>query len=218
MCGSEYGRIRAMMDDTGRRVTEAGPSTPVEIQGLGGVPAAGDVLVSVQDEQKARQVAEHRHGKRRETDMAKTAKVSLDELYQQIQTGDVKELKVAEGGRAGLSRGGGRSAPQARDERRALVGDPWIGRRHHESDVPLSASNAIIIGFNVRPEPKAAALASARASTCVPIRSSTRPWPKCATRRGTAEPTTRSRCSGVRCGRRSRSRRRYHRGLLRDRR
>ena len=94
VCGTEYGRIRAMMDDKGRRVTEAGPSTPVEILGLGGVPAAGDMLVAVQDEQKARQVAEHRHGKQRDADMAKTAKVSLDELYQQIQTGDVKELKV----------------------------------------------------------------------------------------------------------------------------
>ncbi|HWP66478.1 MAG TPA: translation initiation factor IF-2, partial [Candidatus Limnocylindria bacterium] len=161
VCGTEYGRIRAMMDDTGRRVTEAGPSKPVEIQGLGGVPAAGDVLVAVQDEQKARQVAEHRHGKQRDADMAKTAKVSLDELYQQIQTGDVKELKV-------VLKADVQGSLEALGEalRKLSTADVRLSVIHGsvggitESDVLLaSASNAIIIGFNVRPEPKAAALA-----------------------------------------------------------
>jgi translation initiation factor IF-2 len=161
VCGTEYGRIRAMMDDKGRRVTEAGPSAPVEILGLGGVPAAGDVLVSVQDEQKARQVAEHRHGKRRDADMTKTVKVSLDELYQQIQTGDVKELKVV------LKADVQGSVEALGDALRKLsTADVRLNVIHGsvggvtESDVLLaSASNAIIIGFNVRPEPKAASLA-----------------------------------------------------------
>jgi len=161
VCGTEYGRIRAMMDDTARRVDEAGPSTPVEIQGLGGVPAAGDVLVAVQDEQKARQVAEHRHGKQRDADMAKTAKVSLDEIYQQIQTGDVKELKV-------VLKADVQGSLEALGEalRKLSTNDVRLGVIHGsvggitESDVLLaSASNAIVIGFNVRPEPKAAALA-----------------------------------------------------------
>jgi len=161
VCGTEYGRIRAMMDDKGRRVTEAGPSTPVEILGLGGVPAAGDMLVAVQDEQKARQVAEHRHGKQRDADMAKTAKVSLDELYQQIQTGDVKELKV-------VLKADVQGSVEALGEalRKLSTSDVRLNVIHGsvggitESDVLLaSASNAVIIGFNVRPEPKAAALA-----------------------------------------------------------
>src|SRR5207245_256382 len=94
VCGLQYGRIRAMMDDKARRIERARPSTPVEILGLGGVPEAGDTFVAVQDDQKARQIAEHRRGKQREAEMAKTAKVSLDDLYQQIQSGEVKELKV----------------------------------------------------------------------------------------------------------------------------
>src|SRR5439155_25882108 len=93
-CGAEDGRIRARGDAKGRRIDAAGPSTPVEILGLGGVPEAGDVFVAVQDDQKARQVAEHRRAKQRDAEMAKTAKVSLDELYQQIQTGEVKEREV----------------------------------------------------------------------------------------------------------------------------
>src|SRR5437867_1271302 len=96
VCGTQYGRVRAMMNDKGQRIEAAGPSTPVEILGLGGVPEAGDTFVGVQDDQKARQVAEHRRTKQREAEMAKTAKVSLDELYQQIQTGQVKELKVVD--------------------------------------------------------------------------------------------------------------------------
>src|SRR4029077_12373834 len=94
VCGTQYGRIRAMVDDKGRRIDAAGPATPVEVLGLGGVPEAGAIFVAVQHDQKARQVAEHRRTKQREAEMAKTAKVSLDELYQQIQTGQVKELKV----------------------------------------------------------------------------------------------------------------------------
>jgi translation initiation factor IF-2 len=80
VCGVEYARIRAMMDDRGRRLTQAGPSTPVEILGLGGVPAAGDMLVAVQDEQKARQVAEHRRSKQREQDLTEKS-AALSALF-----------------------------------------------------------------------------------------------------------------------------------------
>jgi translation initiation factor IF-2 len=161
VCGTQYGRVRAMMDDKGRRIEAAGPSTPVEILGLGGVPEAGDTFIAVQDDQKARQVAEHRRGKQREAEMAKTAKVSLDDLYQQIQTGAVRELKV-------VLKADVQGSVEATSEalRRLSTDDVRLNVLHGsvggitESDVLLaSASNAIIIGFNVRPEPKAAALA-----------------------------------------------------------
>jgi translation initiation factor IF-2 len=161
VCGVQYGRIRAMMDDKGRRIDDAGPSTPAEILGLGGVPDAGDVFVALQDDQKARQVAEHRRNKQREAEMAKTAKVSLDDLYQQIQSGDVKELKVVlkadvQGSVEALSDALGRLSTD--DVRLAVIHGSVGGIT--ESDVLLaSASNAVVIGFNVRPEPKAAALA-----------------------------------------------------------
>jgi translation initiation factor IF-2 len=161
VCGTEYGRIRAMVDDKGKRIEEAGPSMPVEILGLGGVPDAGDVFVALQDDQKARQVAEHRRGKQREAEMAKTAKVSLDDLYNQIQTGDVKELKVV------LKADVQGSVEAIADAlRRLSTSDVRLNVIHGsvggitESDVLLAtASNAIVLGFNVRPEPKAAALA-----------------------------------------------------------
>src|SRR5216110_1022834 len=161
VCGTQYGRIRAMMDDRGRRVERAGPSTPVEILGLGGVPEAGDTFVAVQDDQKARQVAEHRRTKQREAEMAKTAKVSLDDLYQQIQTGEMKELKV-------VLKADVQGSVEATSDalRRLSTDDVRLNVLHGsvggitESDVLLaSASNAVVIGFNVRPEPKAAALA-----------------------------------------------------------
>jgi translation initiation factor IF-2 len=125
------------------------------------VPEAGDTFVAVQDDQKARQVAEHRRGKQREAEMAKTAKVSLDELYQQIQTGAVKELKVVlkadvQGSVEAMSEALRR---QSTEDVRLVVLHGSVGGIT-ESDVLLaSASNAVIIGFNVRPEPKAATLA-----------------------------------------------------------
>ena len=161
VCGTEHGRIRAMMDDKAKRIEVAGPSTPVEILGLGGVPEAGDVFVCVTDDAKARQVAEHRRAKQREAEMAKTAKVSLDELYQQVQSGEVRELKVVvktdvQGSLEAVSDAVGRLST---DEVRVTVIHGAVGGIT-ESDVLLaSASNAIVVGFNVRPEPKAAALA-----------------------------------------------------------
>ena len=161
VCGVEFGRLRAMMDDKGNRVKSAGPSMPVEILGIGGVPAAGDVLIAVQDEQKARQVAGHRANKQRDADMAKTAKVSLDDLYLQVKQGDVRDLKVVLKADVQGSVEAVTDALQrlSTDEVRLSVIHGSVGGIT-ESDVLLaSASNGVIIGFNVRPEPKAAALA-----------------------------------------------------------
>ena len=162
VCGVEYGRVRAMIDDCGRKLESAGPSTPVEILGLTGVPAAGDTFVAVADEAKARQVAEHRRAKQRESELATTSKVSLEDLYQQIQSGGVKELKVVlkadvqgsvEAIRDALTR-------LSTDEVKLIAIHASVGGIN-ESDVLLAAaSNAIVIGFNVRPESKAADLAA----------------------------------------------------------
>ena len=134
---------------------------PVEILGLTGVPAAGDTFIAVADEAKARQVAEHRRAKQRESELATTSKVSLEDLYQQIQAGGVKALKVVlkadvqgsvEAIRDALTR-------LSTDEVKLSVIHSSVGGIN-ESDVLLAAaSNAIVIGFNVRPESKGAALA-----------------------------------------------------------
>jgi translation initiation factor IF-2 len=156
VCGGNYGRVRAMVDDKGRKVDVAGPSTPVEILGLQGVPDAGSAFVAVTDEATARQVAEHRRGKQREASLVKTAKVSLEDLYQQIQAGDVKELRVVikadvQGSVEALSEALSRLST---DEVRLNILHASVGGIT-ESDVLLaSASNAVVIGFNVRPEAK----------------------------------------------------------------
>jgi translation initiation factor IF-2 len=157
VCGGNYGRVRAMVDDMGRKVDLAGPSTPVEILGLQGVPEAGNSFVVVGDEATARQVAEHRRGKLREATLVKTAKVSLEDLYHQIQAGDIKELRVVikadvQGSVEALSEALSRLST---DEVRLNVLHASVGGIT-ESDVLLaSASNAVVIGFNVRPESKA---------------------------------------------------------------
>jgi translation initiation factor IF-2 len=161
VCGGNYGRVRAMIDDKGSKVESAGPSIPVEILGLQGVPEAGNSFVAVQDEATARQVADHRRSKQREQDLAKTSKVSLEDLYQQIQTGSVKELSVVvkadvqgsvEALRDALSR---LSTPEVK----VNVIHGSVGGIT-ESDVLLaSASNAVVIGFSVRPETKASEIA-----------------------------------------------------------
>ncbi|MBI4518852.1 MAG: translation initiation factor IF-2 [Deltaproteobacteria bacterium] len=161
VCGGEYGRLRAMIDDKGRKLNSAGPSTPVEILGLNGVPDAGNAFVVVKDEATARQVADHRRQKQREADLVKSAKVSLEDLYEQIQQGEVKELRVVmkadvQGSVEALSEALSRLSSE---EVRLNVLHASVGGIT-ESDVLLaSASNAVIIGFNVRPESKAADLA-----------------------------------------------------------
>jgi translation initiation factor IF-2 len=162
VCGVFYGKVRAMIDDHGQKVDVAPPSFPVEILGLQGVPLAGDSFVAVADEAKARQVADFRHSKQRETELVKSSKVSLDELYSQIKAGDVKELRVV------LKADVQGSVEAVSDAlTRMSTGDVKLKVLHGsvggitESDILLAAaSNAIVIGFNVRPESKGAALAA----------------------------------------------------------
>jgi len=158
VAGSAYGKIRAMTDDKGRRVKKAGPSTPVEILGLSEVPTAGDTFYVAENEKQARQVAESVVAKNRENLIKDTPqKVSLDDLFTQIQSGNVKDLNVVvkadvqgsvEAVRQSLER-------LSNEEVRIRIIHGGVGTIT-ESDVMLaSASNAIIIGFNVRPEPAA---------------------------------------------------------------
>jgi translation initiation factor IF-2 len=161
VCGGNYGRVRAMIDDKGRKVESAGPSTPVEILGLQGIPDAGNPFVAVTDEATARQVAEHRRGKQREADLVKTAKVSLEDLYQQIQAGDVKELRVVikadvQGSVEALTEALTRLSTE---EVRLNVLHASVGGITESDALLASASNAVVIGFNVRPESKATEVA-----------------------------------------------------------
>ena len=162
VCGVYYGKVRAMIDDRSRKVDVAPPSFPVEILGLQGVPQAGDSFVAVADEAKARQVAEYRQSKQREAELVKSSKVSLEELYDQIKTGDVKELRVVlkadvQGSVEALTEALNRMST---DEVKLKVIHGSVGGIT-ESDILLAtASNAIVIGFNVRPESKGAALAA----------------------------------------------------------
>jgi len=157
VCGAHSGRVRAMIDDKGSKVSDAGPATPVEILGLTTVPEAGSSFVVVADEATARQVAEHRREKHREASLAKTSKVSLEDLYRQVQAGDTKELRVVvkadvQGSVEAISDALTRLST---DEVRLNVLHASVGGIT-ESDVMLaSASNAVVIGFNVRPEAKA---------------------------------------------------------------
>ena len=161
VCGGNYGRVRAMVDDKGHKVDTAGPSMPVEILGLQGVPEAGSPFVAVTDEATARQVAEHRRGKQREATLVKTAKVSLEDLYQQIQAGDVKELRVVIKGDV---QGSVEAVTDAltrlsTDEVRLNVIHASVGGITESDALLASASNAVVIGLNVRPESKAAEIA-----------------------------------------------------------
>ncbi len=161
VCGTEHGRVRAMMDSRGQKVKIALPSMPVEILGLTGVPEAGDMFVALGDEAKVRQIAEYRTEKRRETELTKSSRTSLEDFYQQAQAGEVQELRViikadvqgsAEAVRDVLTR-------LSTDEVKLTVLHASVGGIS-ESDVLLaSASKGVIIGFNVRPEVKAAQLA-----------------------------------------------------------
>ena len=155
-CGSSYGKVRAMIDDKGRRVKEAIPSTPVEILGLNSVPAAGETFVSCDSDKEAKQFAETYISEEKNRLVEETkAKMSLDDLFSQIQSGNMKELKLivkadvqgsVEAVKASLVK-------LSNEEVVVKVIHGGVGAIN-ESDVILaSASNAIIIGFNVRPDP-----------------------------------------------------------------
>jgi len=159
--GNVYGKVRAMFDDRGAQLEEAPPSTPVEILGMEGLPQAGDQFVVVADRDKARGVSEYREQKAREAALAKSSRVSLEGLAEQIKTAGTKELNII------LKADVGGSvevltdllSKLSNDKVRLKVLRSGVGAIT-ESDVLLaSASNAIIIGFNVRPERKAQELA-----------------------------------------------------------
>ncbi|WP_333859163.1 translation initiation factor IF-2 [Clostridium sp.] len=159
--GSTYGRIRAMFDDKGNKIKSAGPSIPVEILGLSEVPAAGDRFHQVKDEKTARDVAEKRKQKIREEYLQSTHKVSLEDLYNQIKEGKVKELNIivkadVQGSIEALKQS---LQKLSNEEVKVRVIHGAVGAIT-ETDVTLaSASNAIIIGFNVRPDSNAQAAA-----------------------------------------------------------
>jgi translation initiation factor IF-2 len=162
VCGVHYGRIRAMLNDRGQQVEAAGPSIPVEILGLSGVPDAGDEMVALEDEKTAKQISEHRMTKQRTKDLASSNRLSLDLLYEQLQAGSVKELNLI------LKADVHGSIEALSDSLTKLTNDEVKVNVVHsatgtitESDIPLAAvSNAIIIGFNVRPSVKVQALAN----------------------------------------------------------
>jgi len=159
--GIHSGRVRAMQNDRGEKVLEAGPSKPVELVGLSGVPDAGDVFVAMKDEKQAKEIATLRQIKLRELELAKHSKLSLEDLYRKIQSGEVKDLNViVKGDVQGSVEAVGESLRKlSTDAVRLNVIHSAVGAVT-ETDVNLaSASNAIIIGFNVRPEVKAQGLA-----------------------------------------------------------
>ncbi len=158
--GNTFGKVRAMFDDRSKAVEEAPPSTPVEVLGLEGLPQSGDVLM-VADREKARQIAEYREQRAREATLAKSSKLSLEGLAEQIKTAGMKELPII------LKADVQGSAEVLADTLTKLSNEKVKIKILHtgvgainENDVLLaSASNAVIIGFNVRPERKAQELA-----------------------------------------------------------
>jgi translation initiation factor IF-2 len=152
LAGRETGRVRAMLNELGKPVKEAGPSMPVEIQGLGGVPVAGDDFVVVQDERKAREIALYRQGKFKEVKLARQQATKLENVFEQLGEGEVQTLNLVikadvQGSIEALAEA---LEKLSNDEVRVKVVHGMVGGIS-ESDVNLAiASSAIIVGFNVR--------------------------------------------------------------------
>jgi len=162
VCGIHHGKIRAMLNDRGVQVNEAGPSIPVEILGLSGVPNAGDEMIVLEDDKSAKQVSEHRLQKHRSLELAKTSRVSLEKLFERMQEGEVKDLNI-------ILKADVHGSIEALGEALTKLSNEEVTIRiiHaatgtvSESDISLAAvSNAIIIGFNVRPSAKVQAMAA----------------------------------------------------------
>jgi translation initiation factor IF-2 len=159
--GNTFGKVRAMFDDRGRAIDEAGPSTPVEVLGLEAMPDSGDTFLVVADRDKAKGIAQYRKMKERDSQLAKSSRVSLEGLAEQIRTAGVKDLPlIIKGDVTGSVEVLADSLTKMSTEKvRIKVIHSGVGSIT-ESDVLLAtASNTIIIGFNVRPERKAAELA-----------------------------------------------------------
>jgi len=161
ICGSVFGKVRAMISDRGTQIRKAEPSTPVEVLGLESLPEAGDDFQVVTDTAKAKQIVNFRDLRAREVALAKNSRLTLEQLHKQMQAGEVKELPII------LKADVGGSAEVISETLQKLSNDKVKVRVLHsgvgainESDVLLaSASNAIVVGFNVRPERNAAAIA-----------------------------------------------------------
>jgi translation initiation factor IF-2 len=161
LAGSHYGRVRAMLNDKGQKIEDACPSMPVEVVGFTDIPEAGETFIVVSEERMAKQISLYRQEKIREKELSKLSKVSLEELYDKIKKGEVKELNVI------IKADVQGSIEAVKEALKKLSTDAVKVNILHdavggitETDVNLaSASNAIIIGFNVRPGPKAQSLA-----------------------------------------------------------
>jgi translation initiation factor IF-2 len=161
IAGSQYGRVRAMLNDKGQKIEEARPSIPVEVVGFTDVPEPGETFIFISEERMAKQISLYRQEKIREKELSKLSKVSLEELYEQIKKGEVKELNVI------IKADVQGSIEAVKEALKKLSSDVVKVNVLHdgvggitETDVNLaSASNAIIIGFNVRPGSKAQTLA-----------------------------------------------------------
>jgi translation initiation factor IF-2 len=161
ICGQHYGRVRAMMNHRGKKLQSAGPSFPVEIYGISGVPMAGDEFIVVPDEKTAKQVTELRIGEKRKLEVGKTGIVTLDQLFDKIKEGEIKELNIVlkadvQGSLEALS---GSLEKLSTENVKLNIIHAATGAIA-ESDVMLaSASGAVVIGFNVRTNPRVAAIA-----------------------------------------------------------
>ncbi len=163
VCGTFHGRVRAMLDDLGRKVEQAEPSMPVEVHGISGVPQAGDEFVVVEDERQARQVAAHRQLKLREAELSRATKVTLDNLFARIKEGETKELRMVLKADVQGSLGAIIDSLNnlSTEEIKVNVIHSAAGAVT-ETDIMLaSASDAIVIGFSVRAPQKVQELAEA---------------------------------------------------------
>jgi translation initiation factor IF-2 len=152
LCGLEYGRVRAMRDEDGKDVKDAGPSIPVEILGLSGVPAAGDEATVVKDERKAREVALYRQGKFRDVKLARQQKAKLENMFSNMTDGDVSEVNVVlkadvQGSVEAISDA---LIKLSTDEVKVKIVGTGVGGITETDATLAAASNAIVVGFNVR--------------------------------------------------------------------
>lgn len=157
LCGFEYGRVRAMRDELGREVAEAGPSIPVEILGLSGVPAAGDEVTVVRDEKKAREVALYRQGKFREVKLARQQKSKLENMFANMTEGEVSEVNIVlkadvQGSVEAISES---LLKLSTDEVKVKIIGSGVGGITETDATLAAASNAILVGFNVRADASA---------------------------------------------------------------
>jgi translation initiation factor IF-2 len=161
LAGTHAGKVRALIDDSGRRIAEVGPSSPVEVIGFSDVPTSGDIFTVVEDEKRARQVALVRQQKLKLAEIARAGKLTLDDLYAKIKEGEIRELFI-------IIKGDVQGSVEALKDALENISHPQVKVKviHssvggiNESDVMLAAaSSAIIIGFNVRPELKAGQVA-----------------------------------------------------------